>query len=283
MSLGSQLATPILFSSIAAILGQPGQGNHVAANAFLNSLAHYRRSQGLPAISINWGPWSETGAVTRSNISEWIRSQGMGFISSIDGLKIFEHIMQEDSPRVEVVPMEWSKFLRQFESGTVPRIFTDIASGEEQFIEESKSSLSSEPEIIIKLGKAKKNRRKSLLLTHVVELVRYGLGIKSGDPIDPEMPLFEMGLDSLLAIELKNTLSKSLGLKGSLPATILFDYPTIEAVTDYLVEELFSIESMKGEENEEKQDAILTELEQLSDEEAESFLIEEMKGDKERN
>jgi len=276
-----QLDFFVLFSSVASLLGSAGQGNYAAANAFLDSLAGYRRSKGLPAISINWGPWSGVGAATKGKVIEKIRSQGMEVISPKKGLQIFEQLLREAPVQVAVGRMHWEKFLGQSVMGAIPSMFTDMLQGSLQREKEIGHKLFPKPDFGKRLAEAPKGRRRGLLLAHVTDQVRTGLQLDAGKPIDSRQPLSELGLDSLLAIELRNRIGLSLGLDRSLPATLLFDYPTLEAVTSYLAEEVLRINSSKDSEREEEEDRVLSEIKLLSDEEAEALLVAEMSTEEE--
>ena len=102
----------VLYSSIVSVIGSPGQSNHTAANAFLDSLAHYRRRCSLPALSINWGAWSEVGAAARGNVASRVRRQGMAEISPSDGLRVLEMIWNASASQVGVLPVDWNEFMR---------------------------------------------------------------------------------------------------------------------------------------------------------------------------
>jgi hypothetical protein len=271
-----QLDFFVLFSSVASLLGLAGQGNHAAANAFMDSLAVYRRSKGLPAISINWGPWSEVGAAVKENVIERIRSQGLEVISPRKGLQIFEQVLQEAPPQVAVVRMHWEKFLGASVAGSVPSIFLDVFRGSLPREGHNENELLPKADFGIQLAEAPKGRRRSLLLAHVTDLVHNTLRLDVGKPVDSQQPLSELGLDSLLAVELRNHLGLSLGLNYTLPATLLYDYPTLDAVTNYLAEEVLSIDTPKIPEREEEKDKLLNEIELLSDAEAEALLLDEI-------
>src|SRR5205823_2755402 len=107
LTLGLPLDFFLLFSSAASMVGSPGQGNHAAANAFLDGLAHYRRSRGLPAVAINWGGWTEVGAAARKEAGAH-QPVGSG-ISSLAGIWLLERIVQEDRRLVGVLPVDWAE------------------------------------------------------------------------------------------------------------------------------------------------------------------------------
>lgn len=120
----------MLFSSVAGLLGSPGQGNYAAANACLDALAHHRRALGLPALSINWGPWAEGGmaaALSRRH-QERIAAQGVSAIPVQRGLKALEWMLRQAVPaQLGVLPVQWAKFVQPFLPGRLPSLLRQIA------------------------------------------------------------------------------------------------------------------------------------------------------------
>ncbi|NUO79142.1 SDR family NAD(P)-dependent oxidoreductase [candidate division KSB1 bacterium] len=103
----------IMFSTGASLIGSAGQGNHAAANMFMDTLAHHRRALGLPALSINWGAWSEIGTVARHHSSERFTSRGKSVITPAQGLKIFERLLRDTPPQVGVLPVNWTEVFEE--------------------------------------------------------------------------------------------------------------------------------------------------------------------------
>jgi myxalamid-type polyketide synthase MxaB len=279
----------VMFSSVASLLGSKGQGNHAAANMFMDMLAYYRRAQGLPAVSLNWGAWSEIGAAAKQGTAEWVLEQGMGAISPEVGMQVMEELFDQPAPQVGIAPVNWSVFLRQFSSSSaVPSFFTEVMQRMQV-----KPVLQEQPQkkeadlFLTKLKDAPVNKRKPLLLSYVQDQTRKVLGLDGAQDIHEQVPLSALGLDSLMAVELRNVLGAGLELKRTLPATLVFDYPTVEAITNYLMAEINLSETKPQDEKavvqknetwteEQTLPGVLDALEGLSDEEVEELYTKQM-------
>ncbi|NEP63755.1 MAG: SDR family NAD(P)-dependent oxidoreductase, partial [Symploca sp. SIO2G7] len=224
----------ILFSSAAALLGSPGQANHAAANSFLDGLAHYRQRCGLPGLSINWGAWSSVGSALKYQRQGSLKHlPGVEVISPQQGLAKLEQIWSTAAAQVGIVPINWSEFLTQ--SLVKHRLlFQNLRN------EASPDALQAIPQdvsqaFLEQLANTPPENQRQLLDTHICQQVCQTLGF-SPDELDLEAGFFDLGMDSLTALELKNSLQNSLGL--SLPSTLVFDYPTVAALLDYLASQL---------------------------------------------
>jgi acyl transferase domain-containing protein/predicted O-methyltransferase YrrM len=249
----------VLFSSVAALLGSPGQANHVAANTFLDALAAYRQAQGLAGMSINWGAWSEIGEAARRKAGALVEMKGMGTISPEQGLTILEHLFSQPTAQVGVMPINWSQFLTQW--ANVP-FFS-------HFKQEAGSKLEQQADFIKQLESISSDEQHDYLLAHVQSQVAQVLGLNPSQPIDVQEGFFDIGMDSLTSVELKNRLQTSLG--RSLPATLLFKYPTVEKLVDYLANEVLTTPSTEEQES----DKVLTEVKELSDDALAALIDEE--------
>ncbi|WP_424097232.1 SDR family NAD(P)-dependent oxidoreductase [Moorena producens] len=109
----------VCFSSMASMLGSPGQGNYAAANGFMDALAHHRRGQGLPGLSINWGPWAAAGMAARlaSGHHNRMQSQGIVAIEPEQGMQALGSLLSGSQSQVGVFPINWSRFVSQLPSG----------------------------------------------------------------------------------------------------------------------------------------------------------------------
>lgn len=268
----------ILFSSMVSILGSTAQGNHAAANSFLDVLAHHRQAQKLPALSINWGAWSEVGAAAERNVGDRLATRGMGTISPLQGLKALEKVFQQQIfAQIAVIPVAWPQFMRGFPVGAKPRFISELADRERVF-KEDREPLEDRPQLLSRLEQASPNERNEILADYVMIQAARIMGLDRSKSLDVHRPLMEAGFDSLMAIELRNNLGNFLG--KTLPATLLFSYPTIQSIAEFLAQELFVRlpEKVHPEfQDKDKELAeVLAEIEELSDEKVDDLLAREL-------
>jgi acyl carrier protein len=268
----------VMFSSAVSLLGSAGQGNHVAACAFEDSLAYYRRALGLPALSVNWGPWAEVGAATRGSVSQRIELKGVQAIEPEQGLRVLEELLRQDRVQVAVLSANWRQY-----SDSLPRgfksLFLSELSPRMEVPAPSPQSKTRKPQAILQLNQAPPAKRQKLLLEFVCAQAVKVLGLDSTQSVDYTQPLTELGLDSLMAVELRSMLSAELGVARGLPATLVFDYPTITALANYLAHEVLSWEEARAATSETPETKnlsdILDRIESLSEEEADRMCSEE--------
>jgi hypothetical protein len=281
-----QLDFFVLFSSVASLFGSPGQANHSAANAFLDNLAHYRRTLGLEGLSINWGAWSEIGAFAERNVGLHLASRGIGTFNPEQGIGILESAMAGEAVQIGVAPVNWPHFLKQFSSNRVPRFYEGLTD-QPQASTRPQAGDSTKKAYIDELLAAPSNKRRKLLLAFVQQAVVNTLGTDPSRLTDLRRPLSDLGLDSLLAVEMRNVLSTGLGLETPLPAGLLFDCPSIEALINYLdtavlgpktpdKSDVKSAEAPPGAADEAEDWA---DMERLTEDEAESLLRMELEGE----
>jgi acyl carrier protein len=223
----------VVFSSGASIWGSKGLAHHAAGNHFLDTLAHYRQALNLPAMSINWGWWAQSNFTAQEE--EFLKNVGMEPMPADQALAILEELLRAGIVQKTVSAMNWRLFKPIYE---VRR--------ERPFLAEIKPSVVVDDERIPqttltladRLAQARPQERFDLLQRHVQAEVARVLGQDREQP-DFQEGLFQMGMDSLMAVELKSRLETS--VKQSLPATLTFDYPTIEALSHFLDREVLHL------------------------------------------
>lgn len=284
----------VMYSSTSAVTGSPGQGNHAAANAFMDALAHYRQAQGLPALSINWGVWSQIGSAAERQADVWVTALGGQTIFPEEGMAVLLELMGQPRAQVGVLPLDWGVYAQQF--AQVPawlsnlvqaaqkkqrRAVTAVSAGRFAHDDEQRAitgQVVERPSILQALEDAPPNKQQELLLNHVSEQVVKVVGLDSVQEVDPQLPLSDMGLDSLMAVELRNLLGTSLALTRNLPATLVFDYPTVMALTHYLTHDVLSLGDGQpvdeGETAVQPAGDLLANIENLSDDDVERLFAE---------
>ncbi|MGO8676239.1 MAG: SDR family NAD(P)-dependent oxidoreductase [Limisphaerales bacterium] len=287
----------VMFSSIAAAFGSPGQGNYAAANACMDALAASRRACGLPGLSINWGAWTGSGMAVEHGVVNRADDLGCGVIDPPRGFKVLDALLQQPRSRVVVFPVDWPRFLRRFSrGGSLPPMladfeqpgarnltFQDPPGGRRESTESSAPAPANvkprtdQAPLKERLASVAPNQRRGLVVQQIRRDAARVLGVESLESLPDKEPLTELGLDSLMAVELRNTLGVACG--QSLPATLLFDYPTINVLADYLCEAVLDLKTSDATGQEPPPTApdaadVLDRIEQLDDTEIDRLLNE---------
>ena len=228
----------VLYGSMASMVGSPGQSNHAAANAFLDAWATRRASSGRAGLSIDWGAWSEIGAAAERGIDKVVVERGIGAIDPSDGLSILDRLLSGTSPHVGVSPVQWSVLLQRYGAGGPPPYFAEVAVATERHATADRPAAAT-VDLMSRLTDLAPERRAAMLLDFVRDQAAYVLALGVGQ-VDVRVPLNDLGLDSLMAVELRNLLGAALGESRPIPATLVFDYPTIEAIAGYLLAEVLA-------------------------------------------
>ncbi len=211
----------ILFSSIAGTLGGPGQANYAAANAFLDQFAHRRRARGLPAQTLAWGPWGVerggmVGGLDEGDLAR-VGRLGVRPLTAAQGLELFDAARSTAQPLLFALRLDKDVLRGHAYEGALPALLrglTHVAARRE----------AGGGSLVRRLAEVSKDQRGGLILAEVRGQIAAVLGYASPEEVDPELTFKELDLDSLDAVELRNRLAHTSGIR--LPSTIAFDHPT---------------------------------------------------------
>lgn len=222
----------VLFSSIASVWGGKGQAHYAAANHFLDTLAHYRSDLGLPALSINWGPWAE-GGMAVPEFAAWMSRMGIQPLPREVATAALGQLLASHHSQMTIADVDWSRFKPLFEL-LGPRLLFEHLGIKPPIGETSLSAERSEhTQLLQALQVVPSAQRLGALTAHLQQKLANILGL-SGKLPDLDCGFFEMGMDSLMAVELKNWLEVELDC--SLPGTLAFEAPSINDLAQYLAE-----------------------------------------------
>jgi acyl carrier protein len=224
----------VLFSSLAGVLGNPGQANYAAANAFLDAVAAQRRAAGLPAVSLAWGPWAlSAGMAGKLGDVERSRMARAGFLtlSAEEGMARLDAALV--STRDSVVPLKLDTSALAALGGACPPLFRGMVRTTRRNAADRVVSDRSWAET---LAGVTGEDREAALLELVKAEVAASLGHSTVEDVDADRRFDEMGFDSLASVELRNRLSSATEL--SLPPTLVFDHPSLAAMVSYLATRL---------------------------------------------
>ncbi|NEO74334.1 beta-ketoacyl reductase, partial [Moorena sp. SIO3H5] len=229
----------VCFSSMASLLGSPGQGNYAAANAFMDAFAYYRRAMGLPGLSINWGPWDRGGMAARlgSQHQNRFKSQGIGTIDSKKGLQALGQVLAKPIAQVGVASIQWPQFLANSVAG-IDLQYLQIFRSEVQ-------TTATQSNFLRQLEATPAQERRELLMGFVKKQISQVLGLDTPEAINNQDGFFDLGMDSLMAVELTNNFQRIFQIYIS--QTVVFNYPTVEEIVDYLFYKVLNLEQQEEE------------------------------------
>ncbi|MGP4028917.1 SDR family NAD(P)-dependent oxidoreductase [Actinomadura sp. 3N407] len=224
----------VLFSSAAGTLGAPGQANYAAANAFLDGLAAHRRARELPAVSMTWGPWEQASALTRkpaaTGRARVTARRGLVQLSTADALSLFDAALGAGRAAPVLTELDLRHLRAQLVADALPPVLHGLvrvpprrASGAETAIAE-------------RLAGRDRGEQEAMVTELIRGQVAAVLGHGSPAELAADRAFQDLGFDSLTAVELRNGLGRSTGLR--LPATLVFDHPTVRALAEYVLDRL---------------------------------------------
>jgi len=278
LTLDAPLDFFILFSSVSALAGNPGQSNYAAGNAFLDALAHYRRRQNLPALSINWGRIADAGYVARhTNIARHFDAIGFKGITTSQALQAMERLLLQRATHVGVLNIDWRKWSKLASTSTSPRF--DLLMSPDALTLQTGGDQGHIRNVVLA---APDEQRKQIIESFLKDQVARVLGTTAAK-LESERPLNELGLDSLMMIELKNKTEKEIGLM--LSTVELMRGPTISTLALALLQQLSGPDSnptpaplpeikpvASSDPSAKRAEELLQKVDQLSDREVEALL-----------
>jgi surfactin synthase thioesterase subunit/short-subunit dehydrogenase/acyl carrier protein len=240
LSLNAPLDFFINFSSFASVVGNPGQGNYVAASAFLDALAHHRRAMDLPVLTVNWGAITDVGYVAQNaEVGEHLGRIGIKPLLSHQAISVLGELLLLEAVQTGVIAIDWQRWCQFHLAGALPR-FSHLA-GEEAISEEPVSSNNKEDSLHNALIAAEPAERQQLLESRLCGQVARVLRT-SAAKLDNSTPLTNLGLDSLMAVELSNRIKSQLG--ADVPTMkLMMGSLSISQLAVELLEQMISVSS----------------------------------------
>jgi len=232
LTTGMELSAFVLFSSVAALVGSPGQANYAAANAVLDALAQKRRAEGLSGSSLAWGLWADAGGMAGElDETDLARLKRMGVepLSTDLGLELFDQAQRLDTALLAPVRLDLAALRARARAGMLPALLRGLVRVPTRRAEADAS-------LAQRLAGVQEAEREQIVLQLVQAQVAAVLGHASPGTIDPDRAFKELGFDSLTAVEFRNRLTQASGVR--LPSTLVFDHPTSAAVAQLLLSEV---------------------------------------------
>ncbi|WP_276575477.1 SDR family NAD(P)-dependent oxidoreductase, partial [Bradyrhizobium monzae] len=231
---GSELASFVLYGSAAGFLGNYGQSAYSAANAGLTGLVHLRRSRGLPATIIHWGAWADVGMAANPNAEALLRRRGGSFMKPELCLLGLERALDDGRAELAVFDVDWARTSEL--AGRFNPLLSELPEMQAARTSGADNVNGHAHNLRTELQKLTVRERRSRVLSLVRDLVAVVLGINEPQSLATEVGFAELGLDSLMAVEVRNRLAKQTGL--SVPATLAFDHPNLKAVSEWVLDAL---------------------------------------------
>jgi len=219
----------VLFSSISGLTGSRWLAHYAATTTFLDAFAYARRAAGLPGTAINWGLWKSLTDNQSDEERQVTLDSGLEPMPDEVAIKALVSLTGRHAPvRSTVVAADWSRLAAAYRTRADLHIVDDLLPTDS----DSDGSSSGTTEFREALRGTEPNRRRDLLVDHVTAHVAAAMGLASAQMLDPSAGFFQSGMDSLMSVTLQRSLSESLG--EVLPAAVVFDYPTVDALAGYL-------------------------------------------------
>ena len=213
----------VTYSSISSVLGAPGQANYAAGNHFMDLLMHWRVARGLPGLSVNWGPWAEVGMAATLNAQQLksIEERGIKFVKPAEGMRAMWKALGRRRAQSMIGEFDWDRYVTS--QPVADALFREV-------LPKGGGPVASvDLEALVTQTKADREAAiREILRARVASVLRFD----SPENVEFDAKFVELGLDSLAAVELKNALEAAFRIP--LPTSALFDYPAIQALTEFI-------------------------------------------------
>ena len=235
-TLSADLDFFLLYSSAAALIGSPGQANYSAGNAFLDGLAHYRRARSLPALSINWGPWTEIGMAARPDRGGRLALRGVEGIAPEQGIAALELLLGQDPVQLAVMPFDCAKWVQFYPSAATSSLYACLT--REELPLPTGEIRQTEADPVKSIFAAPAGERDSLMQAYLSQYITKILGLAGSKTarLNASQPLNRLGMDSLMALEIKNLIEKNLSV--SIPISNLLGGSSLADLTKLALDQL---------------------------------------------
>jgi NAD(P)-dependent dehydrogenase (short-subunit alcohol dehydrogenase family)/acyl carrier protein len=226
---GSDLEFFVMFGSAGSVIASPGQGNYAAANAVLDAFAHYRQAQGLPALTIGWGPWS-VGMVEELKLEKIYAQRGIELITPAAGTRILDRLINQKIANVVAISADWVQARRAGIGGQVPPMFSELGTAET-----SSEAGDSDSSILDFVSACPADERLELVVGHVQQVAATVFEIAVAD-IGPDDGLDDIGMDSLMAMDFRLRINAIFAI--DLPLLELLRGVSVNSLADRILAEL---------------------------------------------
>lgn len=254
----------VMMSSISSVVGNMGQANYTAANYFMNRFAEYRRSLGMPAMSICWGPWEEAGMATSNNrILRNIENKGLYGMSKELGKKMIDKVFRKDLSSIIVVDANWELFSQRTDVDEVTAFLANFTTS--AFSLGQREMPTAKEDVVAKLHGLSKTERSEYLLGLLHKSAAGIIGFNDVSQLSVDSSFTEQGVDSLMIFSLRNEIKALLHIQ--IDISVFFNYPSLRKLNGYLLTEAMSFEENEENDNttsdEQSVDDILSEINSL--------------------
>jgi NAD(P)-dependent dehydrogenase (short-subunit alcohol dehydrogenase family) len=234
--LDRELDAFVLFSSNAGVWGSGGQGAYAAGNAFLDALAQQRRERGLAATSVAWGAWRGSGMAARDDAEQQLKRRGIRAMAPELTLAALSRALDDDETFLAVADVDWPQFAKGFTAARSRPLLAELPEARQAQADDAAVPADDSVQLARTLAALPPAEQERAVLQHLRGAVAAVLGHASADAVDGGRPFKDIGFDSLTALELRNRLKATTGLR--LPSTLVFDHPTPAALARFLRGEL---------------------------------------------